>query len=119
MVLGIFDGVLMAYDSQFLQLLGALSENKGCHIYCYNEKSYTVIVGSRKKLFLYSWQSPGFAFQRDFNLIDVPKSLCALQSAVVVGYKKFYECINLQSSFVSRVLDIDRECRMATIEVRL
>jgi hypothetical protein len=116
-LLGIMDGTLMAYDSQFYQQLGSASDSKGCHIYAVHEKNNTVVVANKKKLLHFSWQSPGFQLRREFNLIDTPKSLCCLGNSVVIGYKKFYECLDLGSGTTNRLVDVEKECRMVTVEV--
>jgi hypothetical protein len=112
------DGAVMAYDSQFYQQLGSAPESKGCHIFAVHDRNNTVVVANKKKLIHFSWQSPGFQLRREFNLVDVPKSLLCLGNTVVIGYKKFYECLDLVSGTTNRLLDVEKECRMVTLEVK-
>jgi hypothetical protein len=107
----------MAFDAQFYQLLGSITENKGCHLYAVHEKNYSIVVANKKKIFLYGWQGSGFLLKRDFNLIDVPKSLHCVANGAIVGYRKFYECIDLTSAMTSRILDVEKEHKMVTLEV--
>ncbi len=117
-LIGIIDGTVMAYDSQFYQLLSTIPESKGCHLFAVHEKTNTVVVINKKKLSCYGWQSPGFVLRREVNLVDVPKSVCCMDGAAVVGYKKFYECVDLSTGIASRLLDVEKECRMVALEVR-
>ena len=102
-LIGIIDGIIMAYDSQFLQLLGMIPDTKVCHVFAVNEKSYTIVVANKKKLSLFGWQVPGFVLRREFNLNDIPKSLLFSSVAVVIGYRKFYDCLDLMSANTSRI----------------
>lgn len=116
-LIGIIDGTIMAYDSQFYQLLSTIPESKGCHLFAVHERTNTVVVVNKKKLSCYGWQSPGFVLRREVNLVDVPKSICCLEGGAVVGYKKFYECVDLSTGTASRLLDVEKECRMVALEV--
>lgn len=107
----------MAYDSHFYQLLGSINESKGCHLLAVNEKASSIVVANKKKLTSYNWQSPGFMLHREYNLIDIPKSISYIQGSVVIGYKKFYECIDINTGTVSRILDIEKEHKMIIAEV--
>lgn len=83
-----------------------------------NEQSRTLTLANKKKLFQYAWQGPGFALIREFNLADVPKSLLCVRNAVIVGYRKHYECLDLVTGLATRILDVEREHRMLITEVR-
>ena len=111
----------MAYDSQFYQLLGSVGDVKSCHMYAVNEARRSVLLASKKKLLLYSWQAPGFAFRREFSLSDVPRSLTCVRDCAVLGFKRHYECLDVllsSSGVTARVLDVEREHRTLCVQVR-
>ena len=118
-LIGIVDGVLTAYDSQFYQLLGSIAEQKGCHCFSVYEPGRALVLGIKKKLFHYSWQGAGFAPLREFILSDVPKGLLCVRNCVVVAYRKHYECLDLLSGAAARILDVEREHKMVMTEVRM
>lgn len=111
------DGCIVAYDSQFYQQLGIIAESKTHTLFSVNEKQYALLAVSKKKLSQYVWQSPGFNLRKDFTLIDVPKTIIYLRSHVVIGYKKFYESMDLHTGVTTRLLDFEREHKMLTVEV--
>src|SRR3954462_1585983 len=101
----------MVYDSQFYQHLTTIPETKGCHLYALHERSNTLVVANKKKISCYGWQSPGFVLRKEVSLVDVPKSLgCVGGGSAVVGYKKFYECVELSAGTTSRLVDVEKEC---------
>jgi hypothetical protein len=118
---GIMDGVITAYDSQFCAFLGNIPDSKGCHAYSINEKNYTLVVANKKKLFLYGWQAPGFHLRKDFVLIDTAKHIHCINgsASVLVGYRRFYECIDLTSGSATRILDFEKEHKNITIDVSI
>lgn len=94
-----------------------IADQKGCHCFAVNEHNRSIVIANKKKLFQYAWQAPGFAFVRDFNLTDVPKSLLFVRNAVIIGFRRHYECLDLVSGHNSRILDVEREHRMLVTEV--
>jgi hypothetical protein len=82
-----------------------------------NEKLFTIVVANKKKLSVYSWQQPNFSLRKEINIQDVPKVLYFVHNSVVVGYKKFYECIDLNTGVISRILDIEKDHKMIVVEV--
>lgn len=108
----------MVYDSSFYQHLSSIPESKGCHLFAVQERSNTLVVASKKKLTVFGWQSPGFMLRREISLVDIPKSICCVGGAAIVGYKKFYECVDLSTGTISRLLDVEKECKMVSLEVR-
>lgn len=111
------DGVLSAFDTQFPQNVTTIADQKGCNCFAINEAHRTIVIANKKKLLQYAWQAPGFAFVRDFPLPDVPKSMVFVGSAVVLGYRKHYECLNLVAGVANRILDVEREHKMLITEV--
>jgi hypothetical protein len=118
-VIGIMDGMIMAYDSQTLQLLSQLLDTKGCHLYAVHERTSLLVVANKKKISIYLWQDSGIVPKREINTTEVPKSLLCVAGAVIVGYKKFYEVIDLHDATMpsSRLLDFDKEHRTVGIEL--
>ena len=118
-IICIADGVVTAYDSQFYQLLSTIVDNKGCHLFAVSEKTYSLVLANKKKLFLYSWQSPGFALRKEMSLGDIPKCLHCLEhsGSVIVGYKRHYELVDLTTSISTRVVDVEKEHQMFCLEL--
>lgn len=110
--------MVTAYDSQYCQNLGAISDQKGCHCFAVNEKNHSLVIANKKKLYQYAWQSPGFSLVREFTLTDTAKSLIYVRNSVVIGLRKHYECLDLVTGSFSRILDVEREHRMVTLEVK-
>lgn len=117
MILGIIDGTMMAYDSQFYQMLASIPDSKGCHVYAVNEKQSSLVVANKKKLTQYIWQAPGFQIRKEFNLADTPKSLLYAGNLVVVGYKRFYEVVDISTGGTAKIVDVDKEHKNISIEV--
>jgi hypothetical protein len=82
-----------------------------------NEKLYSIIVANKKKLSIYSWQQPNFILRKEMTVQDVPKCLYSIQNSVIIGYKKFYECIDVNTGIISRILDIEKDHKMIILEV--
>jgi hypothetical protein len=116
-LVGIVDGVLSAFDTQFTQNVTQIADQKGCNCFAINEAHRTLVISNKKKLLQYAWQAPGFAFVRDFNLPDVPKNMLFVRNAVVLGYRKHYECLDLVTGVANRILDVEREHSMLITEV--
>lgn len=142
-LLGIFEGTLVSYElKHFNQLASVSSTNSepnirgNCTFYSVHEKAGIVAVtcSGKKKIYIYSYNAtqPMFIFRREISLIDVPKSILFLSvtspsSAIaVVGYKKFYESVdlseaasaaNMATPSTARILDVEKEHRMAMLEV--
>lgn len=108
---------MTVYDSQFYQLIASISEQKGSHIFSVQENIRSIVLANKKKLYQYSWQSPGFVLIREYSLSDVPKTLQYINSFVIIGYKKHYECLDLITGNASRMIDVDKEYRMIALEV--
>ena len=111
------DGVVTAFDSQYSQSLGAVTEQKGSHCYSVNEQSRFLVLANKKKLYQYAWQAPGFVPIREYNLTDTPKSLLCVRNGVIIGYRKHYECLDLITGNATRILDVEREHKMLIAEV--
>jgi len=116
-LIGIVDGVVTAFDSQYSQSLGAVTEQKGSHCYSVNEQSRFLVLANKKKLYQYAWQAPGFVPIREYNLTDTPKSLLCVRNGVIIGYRKHYECLDLITGNATRILDVEREHKMLIAEV--
>ena len=124
-VIGIMDGMVMAYDSQTLQLLSQLLDTKGCHLFAVQERSSLLVVANKKKISIYQWQDSGIVPKREMATPEVPKSLLCVSGAIIVGYKKGYDVIDLQdvsssatnTMTASRLIDFDKEHRNVCLEV--
>ena len=97
--------------------MSTIADSKGCHLFAVNEKQFSIIVVNKKKLSQYTWQQPSFVLRKELNLQDVPKTVHYVNNSVIVAYKKFYECIEINSGISSRILDIEKEHKMIIMEV--
>ena len=74
----------------------------GCTNFSAHERSSSLVVATAKKrLAVYLWQGSGFALRRELLLADAPKFVVCLSKAVVLGYKKHYECISMSSLYAT------------------
>ena len=135
MILALVEGTIVAYDSHYYQMMTSIQDSsvKGCcTLFTVHESSGSVIVSTqKKKIYLFHYQSGGngnspvFTMLRDWTLVDVPRSLFCIPShpnvVAIIGYKKFYESISLdlsvQESIPNRILDVEKEHKMVTLEV--
>lgn len=111
-VIGIKDGVLLLMMPTFTSSSEPLRTRRLTT--CFQVGLAAV---NKKKLSHHIWQMPGFSPRRDFNLSDVPKNICFVRNSVIIGYKKFYECLDLNSGVTSRILDVEKENKMIILEV--
>lgn len=95
LLLGIMDGMVVAYNLQTLQQASQLPESKGCSHFSIHERSSLLVVASKKKITCYVWQGTGFILKKEITLADSVKSLFCVQNAILVGLKKSYEAIDL------------------------
>jgi len=116
-LIGLVEGIIVAYDSQFYQLLGSIVDNKGCHLYAINENNQLLVAINKKRLSQYIWQYPGFGVRKEINLVDIPKSIAYIGEHVIIGYKKFYECIHMPSGIISRIIDFDKEHKTLILQI--
>lgn len=97
-------------------------DTKGCHLLAINERNFTVVVINKKKLSLYAWQlgqNTGFIIRKEYTLPDTPRAVYYIQNALVIGYKKHYEAIDVNTFAQARILDVDKDQRMICVEVIL
>ena len=62
-----------------------------------SERNSLLAVLNKKKLTLYLWQGTNFIIRKELNLPDAAKTILCSQNAVIVGYKRHYEAIDLTS----------------------
>lgn len=119
LLIGIMDGVIVAYDLSSLQQVGYLPETKGCVLFSVHDKGSTLVVGSKKKISIYLWQGTGFVLRKDISLPESLKCLSCLSSnVVIVGHKRCYEALDLISLAATRVLEFDnKDNRMVCFEL--
>ncbi len=113
----ISDGIVTAFDSQFYQVLGSIPDSKGCQLFSIYEKQDSIIIVNKKKLFQYGWQRPGFVLRKEFNLSDIPKSITHIKGTAIIGYKKYYETLDLSTGTSNRLLDVEKEHKMVVVEL--
>jgi hypothetical protein len=113
------DGMVMAYDLQTFQLMSQLPETKGVIAFAIHEKSSMLAVLNKKKLSLYLWQGTSFLLRREITLSTEAKCLLCASNLVVVGYKRYYETIDILTLAVTRILDFEKDHKMVCLELPL
>lgn len=79
-----------------------------------------MVVVNKKKLQLYTWQGSSFAFKRDVNLAsDTPRTVTFIPNKLLLGYKRSFETLDLNSFASTKIMEFDRESRAASLEVCL
>lgn len=79
-----------------------------------------MVVVSKKKLQLFSWQGSSFAFKRDVALAsDTPRTVTFIPNKLLLGYKKSFEVLDLATYASVKILEADREGRGASLEVNI
>jgi hypothetical protein len=116
-LIGIIDGIIAVYDINTLQVLCQLPETKGCTMFSVSERNSLLAVLNKKKLTLYLWQGTNFIIKKELNLPDAAKVILCSHNAVITGYKKHYEAIDLSSLTIHRILDFDKDHRMVCMEM--
>lgn len=107
----------MSYDLQTFQLINQLPETKGCTSFAIHERSCMLAVINKKKLSLYLWQGTSFLLRREIPLSNEAKCLLCASNLVVVGYKRYYETIDMMTSAVNKILDFEKDHKMVCLEL--
>ena len=116
-LIGIIDGIITVYDINTLQVLCQLPETKGCTMFSISERNTLLAVLNKKKLTLYLWQGTNFIVRKELNLPDAAKIILCSHNAVIAGYKRHYEAIDLTLLSTHRILDFDKDHRMVCMEM--
>jgi hypothetical protein len=71
---------------------------------------------------IFQWQSGngGFALRREFSFSETPRAILCVggnSGSVIVGLKKHYEVIDLQTFNSIKLLDFEKEHRLVVFEV--
>jgi hypothetical protein len=74
-------------------------------------------VAVKRKILIFGWQGTNFVMRKEILVVDSPKLLVCVSNNIIVGYKKHYEVIDIASSTSTRLLDIDREHKLVSLEV--
>jgi hypothetical protein len=116
-LLGIVEGSIAAFDLSNHQQVAHLAETKGCSSFAIHEKSNTLAVATKRKLALYSWTGSTLVPKRDVSLSDTIKYLICAGDAIIVGFRRHYESLDLNSFAGSRLVEVDREHKMVGLEL--
>ena len=96
-----------------------------------HEYNGILAVGNKKKITLYTWSQPsnipgspavvgGFQFRKETtNLTDTPKNIVCVSSCIIVGYKRTYEALDINTLNSTKILDVDKDQKMLCMEVSL
>jgi hypothetical protein len=118
LLVGVFDGVVTAYDFQNNLMVCQLPETRGCSSIALNERQSLIYVTLKKKILCFIWQNGNFQPRREIVLNDTPKLVSCIQpNSIVVGFKKTYDLIDGGTATVTRLLDFDREHKNVCLEV--
>jgi hypothetical protein len=111
------DGAVTAYDVHTLQPVATIADTKGCTCFAIHEKSSILVVPLKRKLALYVWQGSGFVPRREIALTDFPKNITCAANMLIIGQKRHYEAIDLTSFAMSRLIDVEKDYKMVTLEL--
>lgn len=120
MVFAIVDGVLTFFDLASSSVRPSLPDTKGCHAFSVNERNFTIVVANKRKLMIYSWQEGhggGAHLRKELATTDLSKSLLCMDNCLVIGYKRSYEAVDLMTYSTLKVLDVDKDQKMISVEV--
>ena len=87
--------MITVYDLHTYEILCQLSETKGCNLFTTQERNCTLVVVNKKKVSYYIWQGTTFDHLTDRSLTDTPKLLHCLPHSLVVGYRRYYEAVDI------------------------
>ena len=116
-MVGIIDGIIMAYDTHTFQCLSQLLDSKGCTQFSIDEKTAMMAVVNKRKISLFTWQGSGFVPQRELSLNETPKFVHCKSGHIIVGYKKSYDTINLSTFNSVPIVDIEKEHNMVGCDI--
>ena len=116
-VVGIIDGIIMAYDTHTCQCLSQLLDSKNCTLFSVHEQNSFMAVANKRKVSFYLWQGSGFVPQREIALNETPKFLHCVSGCVIVGYKRSYDVINLTNYSSTHLLDVEKEHAMVGCDI--
>ena len=89
--------MITAYDLQTNDIICQLFETKGCTLFTIQERNCSLFVINKKKISYYVWHSTGFDFITERSLQDVPKLAYCLPQSLILGYRRFYESIDIST----------------------
>ena len=83
-----------------------------------------IAVGSKRKLSSYSWTATStsltgnFQFRKEMiNLPESPRNIIFVSNGIIVGYKRSYESIDINTFISTKILDVDKDQKMLCLEV--
>lgn len=119
LLIGIMDGMIIAYEFGTNQKVSELPDTKGCIFFAANDRSSMLYVAMKKKLLFYLWTGSEFQLKRDINSTESIKSLIYSSSAnsIIVGYKRYYEAIDMLQLKPTRILEFEKEHKMLCLEL--
>lgn len=91
----ITDAMITVYDLHTHEILCQLSETRGCNLFTTQERNCTLVVVNKKKVSYYIWQGTSFDHLTDRSLTDTPKLLHCLSHSLIVGYRRYYESVDI------------------------
>jgi hypothetical protein len=101
--------------------LNQMPETKGTTLYDINEKACLLCVSQKHKLKIFQWQSGlgGFLLRREVSYPESPRTLLCISGTnnLLVGLKKHYEILDLQSYNSTKVVEFEKEHRLVAFEV--
>jgi CNH domain len=86
---------MTVYDLHTAEMLCRVAETKGCNLFSAQERNCTLVVANKKKISFFMWQGTGLDHLTDRGLMDLPRLLYCLPHSVIIGYKRYYEAIDI------------------------
>ena len=105
MLLGIMDAEIVVYDTNIYTLVCSLEETKNCTTFTISEKLDLLCVAVNKQLSLYKRSKQFFSITHNIETVNVPRAICFSKSAIVVGYRRYYEALDLNLSSAVKIMD--------------
>jgi hypothetical protein len=116
-ILGIVDSLLVAYDLNSLSPISQLPELKGTTHFAVNERSLLLIAGAKRKMSVLSWHLAGFVLKKEIPCTESVKTLLCTPNFILVGFKRHYDVIDLQTTTFTKLVDFEREHKQSCVEV--
>eukprot|EP01041_Mallomonas_annulata_P002439 gene2439-4730_t len=116
-LVGIMDGCITVYDLTTYRLVCQLQETKGCRSFSYNEQENILCVIQSRKISLYVRQGFTFTLRKELVVPETPRTiLLTSMNCIIAGYRRHYEAMDMNLSNAVKILDIDKEHHLVSVE---
>lgn len=130
----IIDHIVTIYDVHSHAMVASITESKGCSTFTVHESSSTIAIANKAKLIIYKRLSSHstqkalttisksfqFQFYKELSLNDTPRLIHFIsKDTIVVGYKRHYEILNINTSTSYHILEFEKEHKMVCTHVSI